>query len=253
MVSDRGANPTGRWRKVFGEEDRSMRLSGFVVGTAMLAAAASSAAAAEGAVNGAFYRICYFEAATPDTGAAAGLARAFAAASRKQPGNIGFVAFEEIGRPSRLAMLEGWRDKAAAAVHDGAAVTAAFSDKIAPLLVGPLEIRSFVGFSLAPPNGPGGAQAVFVLTHVDVFPKGKDEAGALVAALAAAGRKMPGNLRFDVLQVDGHANHFTLVEAWESRRAFDASLMAAATKNFRQKLTPLEGALYDERLYRELR
>jgi len=55
-----------------------------------------------------------------------------------------------------------------------------------------------------------------------------------------------------VLQVDGHANHFTLVEGWRDRKAFDASLMAAATRDFRQKITPLEGALYDERLYQAL-
>ncbi len=57
---------------------------------------------------------------------------------------------------------------------------------------------------------------------------------------------MPGNLWLDVLQVDGHANHFTLVEGWRDHKAFDASLMAASTRDFRQKITPLEGALYDE-------
>ncbi len=84
------------------------------------------------------------------------------------------------------------------------------------------------------------------------FPAGKDQAAALVTALAEAGRKMAGNLRFDVLQVVGHANHFTLVEGWRDRKAFDASLMAAPTREFRQKITPLEGALYDERLYHAL-
>jgi quinol monooxygenase YgiN len=107
--------------------------------------------------------------------------------------------------------------------------------------------------SLAAPSGRGDARAVYVLTHVDVFPRGKEEAAALVATLAAAGRKMPGNLRFDMLRVDGHPNHFTLVEGWHERAAFDASLMAAPTREFRRRLTPLEGALYDERLYRELR
>jgi quinol monooxygenase YgiN len=43
-----------------------------------------------------------------------------------------------------------------------------------------------------------------------------------------------------------------LVEAWRDRDAFDASLTTAAIKDFRQKVAPLEGALYDERLYRAL-
>lgn len=230
-----------------------MHVSYAVLGAALLAAFAAAPARAEDVVNGPVYRICYFEAATPDIATVAGRTATFAAAAGKEPGNIAFMGFEEIGRPSRFALFEGWRDKAAAAAHDGAATTTAFNDGLAPMLVGPFEIRAFGGFSLAPAGGQGDAQAVYVLTHVDVFPKGKDEAAALVTALAAAGRKMPGNLRFDVLQVDGHANHFTLVEGWRDRTAFDASLMAAPTKEFRQKLTPLEGALYDERLYRALR
>ena len=71
-------------------------------------------------------------------------------------------------------------------------------------------------------------------------------------AQAEAGRKDEGNLRFDVLQWEGHPNHFTLVEVWRDRKAFDASVAAAHTKDFRQKVTPLEGALYDERLYQVL-
>jgi quinol monooxygenase YgiN len=230
-----------------------MRLSHILLSAAMLAAAGFPAAHAENAVKGPVYSICYFEAAAPETAAAARLAREFVAASRKEPGNAGFAAFQEIGRPSRFAIFEAWRDKSAANAHEAAATTVAFGSKLAPMLVGPCEIRAFGGFSLAPPSAPGNARAVTVLTHVDVFPSGKDAAAALVVALAEAGRKMPGNLRFDVLQVDGHPNHFTLVEGWSDRKAFDASLMAAPTRDFRQKLTPLEGALYDERLYRELR
>jgi quinol monooxygenase YgiN len=55
--------------------------------------------------------------------------------------------------------------------------------------------------------------------------------------------------RRDVVQWDGHANHFTLVEVWRDRKAFDASVTTPHNKEFRDKLTPLEGALYDERLY----
>ena len=55
-----------------------------------------------------------------------------------------------------------------------------------------------------------------------------------------------------MLQVEGHANHFTLVQGWRDHASFDASLMIASTRDFRQKITPLEGALYDERLYHAL-
>jgi quinol monooxygenase YgiN len=200
--------------------------------------------------SGAVYAVTYFEAAVTDVPKAAALAKQFAAASRREPGNTGFAALEEIGRPSRFTIFEGWHDKAASDAHNAAAV--AFHDKLQPLLVGPFEFRNFTGFSVAGPKEHAGRGVVYVVTHVDVFPAGKDQAATLVTALADAGRKMPGNLWFDVLQVVGHANHFTLVEGWQDRASFDASLMAAATRDFRQKITPLEGALYDERLYHAL-
>ena len=220
----------------------------------VLAMALSATGTAHAEENsGAAYAVTYFEAAAPDVAQVARLTRQFAEASRKSPGNVGFEAFEEIGRPSRFALFEGWRDKAASDAHNAAASTTAFVGKVTPMLVGPFEIRSFNGFAVAGPSAQGTHGGVYVLTHVDVFPAGKDQAAALVAALAEAGRKLPGNFWFDVLQVVGRPNHFTLVEGWHDRKAFDASLMTAPVRDFRQKLTPLEGALYDERLYQALR
>ena len=71
-------------------------------------------------------------------------------------------------------------------------------------------------------------------------------------ALAAAARKDDGNLWFDVLQQTNRPNHFTVVEAWADRTAFDAHVMAAHTRLFREQLAPMNGALYDERLYAAL-
>lgn len=230
-----------------------MRLSHLVLGLVPFAlAAVSSAAAQPAAGDSPAYTVTYFEAAAPDVAHAVTLSRQFAAASLKEPGNADFEAFQEIGRPSRFALFEAWRDKAASDAHNAAASAMAFRDKLQPMLVGPFEIRSFHGFSIAGSSGHGSPLAVYVVTHVDVFPAGKDQAGAIATALADAGRKMPGNLRFDVLQVDGRPNHLTLVQGWRDRKAFDDSLMAAPTRDFRQKLTPLEGALYDERLYHAL-
>jgi quinol monooxygenase YgiN len=221
------------------------------IGIAMVAGGSiTRAQAAE--PTGPIFIAAYFEAAPPDIAKVAAELRQFAAASRKQPGNLVFDAFEEIGRPSRFAIFDGWQDAAALAAHRNAPATAAYRAKIVPLLVGPLEIREHTGFSIAGQPVPAGNGAVFGLTHVDVFPAGKDQAAALVTALAEANRKLPGNLWFEVVQVIGHPNHFTLVQGWRDRHAFDASLMAASTRDFRQKVTPLEGALYDERLYHAL-
>ena len=43
-------------------------------------------------------------------------------------------------------------------------------------------------------------------------------AADLLTALAEASRKEEGNLRFDVLQHTMRANHFTIIEAWQTRK-----------------------------------
>jgi quinol monooxygenase YgiN len=226
-----------------------MRVSQLMLVVAALAAAAVRPVGAEEAVNGAVYIVTYFDTAPAAVAEAAAAARQFEEASRKEDGNAEFEVLEEIGRPSRFAILEAWRDKKAAETHLGAAASSGFRDKLQPLLIGGLGVRYFSGLSVAERTARPPQRALYILTHVDVFPQHKDQAVELVKAQADAGRKDNGNLRFDVLQWDGHPNHFTLVEVWRDRKAFDASLVTAHTKEFRQKLTPLEGALYDERLY----
>ncbi|HMD63016.1 MAG TPA: putative quinol monooxygenase [Stellaceae bacterium] len=226
-----------------------MRLSHLIVGLAALALATARPLHAEETANGPVYVVTYFDVAPPAAAQTAALARQFVEASRKEAGNMGFEVFEEIGRANRLAILETWRDKQAYEAHGAAASTTAFRDKLQPLLIGGTGIRVFGGLSVAAPSGRPGPRTLYVLAHVDVFPAGKDQAVDLVRALADAGRKDNGNLWFDVLQQDGRPNHFTLFEGWRDRKAFDASITTAHTKEFRQKLNPLEGALYDERLY----
>jgi quinol monooxygenase YgiN len=230
-----------------------MRLSHLIVGLAASALATVQPLHAEETGNGPVYVVTYFDIAPPAAAQTPALARQWVEASRKEAGNMGFEVLEEIGRPNRLAILETWRDQQAYDAHGAAATTAAFRDKLQPLLIGGTGIRVFGGLSVAAPTARPGPRTLYVLTHVDVFPAGKDQAVGLVKALAEAGRKDTGNLWFDVLQQDGRPNHFTLFEGWRDRKAFDVSIMAAHTKEFRQKLNPLEGALYDERLYQAVR
>jgi len=60
-------------------------------------------------------------------------------------------------------------------------------------------------------------------------------------------------LLLDILQQDGRLNHLPIVEAWSSAGAQAAHTMAEHTRAFRAKLVPLQGALYDERLYALIR
>jgi quinol monooxygenase YgiN len=139
---------------------------------AMAFTATQSANSAEN--SGAVYIVAYFEAAAPDVAKVAADRRQLASTNRKEAGNIGYDAFQEISRPSRFAIFEGWESKAAHEAHRTAAATVAARDKVQQLLVGPFEIREHNGFSVAGTRAQGGRDAVFVLTHVDVFPAGKD-------------------------------------------------------------------------------
>ncbi len=95
-------------------------------------------------------------------------------------------------------------------------------------------------------------RAIVVVTHVDVPPPKKDECIAALKTLVADSRKEAGSVRFDVFQQGNRPNHFSVVEIWKSQMAYDAHITAAPTKNFRDQLTPMSGALYDERLYKAI-
>ncbi len=226
-----------------------MRVSHLICFAAALGLATVRPVDAEDAMLGPVYIVTYFDVAPAAAQQSAAITRDYAEATRKEDGNAGFEAFEEIGRPSRFATLEIWRDKKAADAHDASTIAAGVRSKLQPLLIGGFGARPHGGLSVAAPKGQPPADALFVLTHVDVFPTFKDQAIELVKAQAEAARKDDGNLRYDVVQWEGHPNHFTLVEVWRDRKAFDASVTTPHNKEFRGKLTPLEGALYDERLY----
>ena len=213
------------------------------------APSASAPAPAAGPV----YTLSFFETGVGHAGQAAASLRHYLALTRKADGIVGILALNEAARSNRFALVETWRDKAAADAHANAA--AALRTEMQPILAAPFDVRSNSGLDVAGgPIGsePNGSRAIYVLTHVDVFPAGKDQTIDMLKQLAAESRKDHGNLRFDVLQQDGRANHLPLVEAWRDAQAQSAHAMAEHARAFRTKLVTLQGALYDERLYRSL-
>ncbi len=129
----------------------------------------------------------------------------------------------------------------------------ALGDRLQPLFASPFETRQFAPLSIGAPATGDLSSSIFVLTHVDVFPAGKDEVAALVKGHAEDSRKDAGVQRFDAVIWDGHPNHFHLIEVWSDRKSFAAHTIADHTKQFRAKVTPFEGAFYDERLYEMVR
>jgi len=99
---------------------------------------------------------------------------------------------------------------------------------------------------------PSGAQAqdansAYVVAYIEVAPSAQGKTLGLLRGFEAASRKEPGNLRFEALQGTHRANHFLILEVWKDQKALETHAAAAATKDFRSKLTPLLITAYDER------
>jgi quinol monooxygenase YgiN len=72
-------------------------------------------------------------------------------------------------------------------------------------------------------------------------------------AEAVATRREAGNLRCDIFQqLAPRLNHFNMVALWRGTDDFEKHEAEAHSLRFRATLAPLLGALYDERLYRQI-
>jgi quinol monooxygenase YgiN len=105
---------------------------------------------------------------------------------------------------------------------------------------------------LAVPTIAGPAdKGFYVVTHVDVVGGGNlAEPVRLVKEFVADSSRDAGVIRFEAFQQEGHLNHFTIFEVWDSRKAFDAHCAAEHTKRFRQALQPVLGSPFRERLHK---
>jgi quinol monooxygenase YgiN len=219
-------------------------------GVAMSALGLTEAAAADDAV---FYTVTYVEVVPPSATEAAALLRPYGSISRQDPGNLRVDVLQRIDRPHQFTILAAWKDQKAFEAHRTTTAAKEFLDKLRPLLASPNDERLHHALSVATAPTATATGAVHAVTHVDVIPPRKDDGVALLRQLAEDSRKDAGLVRFDVVQQVNRPNHFTVVEVWADRKAFDAHVMAAHTRQFRERLAPMNGALYDERLYTTLK
>ena len=92
-------------------------------------------------------------------------------------------------------------------------------------------------------------QPLYVVTHVDTTGPTAADAAKLLNQFAADSRKEAGSVRFEVYRETGRLNHFTVVEVWQNRAAFERHLAGSGSKAFREKLQPMLGSPFDERLH----
>jgi quinol monooxygenase YgiN len=203
------------------------------------------------APSGPVHVVTYVEVTPASIGNAFPLLLQYRDAARKEGGNERSEIAQEAGRQNRFVILDIWKDQAAFDAHGKAATTTAFRDKLKAISAGPADERVHNGFAVGP-NAASPRGSVLVVSHVDVPPPKKDDVIAALNPLADESRKASGNARFEVLQQSSRPNHFTVVEVWRGMRAYDERIMSSGQKAFRDKLAPMLGALYDERLFHEI-
>jgi quinol monooxygenase YgiN len=196
--------------------------------------------------------VTYLEVAPASDKEAAALLVKYRDATRRDGGNTGADVFQQNGRPGHFVVVEQWRDDASWKGHRGLPHTTQFHEKLTSLRVGPYDERWHSGIA-GDSGAPASAGSVLVVTHIDVTGQGAPKVREMLRMLSDTSRKESGNLRFDALQ-GVRQNHFTVVEGWRDERAREAHVSSGHAKTFREGLYgfAVDGAPYDERLYRVL-
>jgi quinol monooxygenase YgiN len=197
-----------------------------------------------------FYAVSYVETRSSSTREATEALRRYRDASRKVDGSIRIDFFEQIGRPGHFAIVETWRDQQAFDARD-AAIQKQLLGALESIRVSGYDQRPYKTLTAVRGSASPDAQAVYVVSHVDIAPNSQGPpSGPLLTSLAEASRKEPGNLRFDIFQHTMRGNHFTVVEGWRNQQALDAHVAAAHTRQYRDALQPMTGSPLDERAYK---
>jgi len=220
-----------------------------VIGLLSMVFLASSAITAQ-APDTSFHAVTYVDVIPASRGPAVAALKQYRDSSRKDDGYLRVEFFEQIGRPAHFAILETWRDPKASDAHGMAAHTQQLLSTLQPIRSSGYDQRPYKTVTIGAAPAAAGGQTIYVITHVDVIPSPQNDPPGLLKRLAEASRNEKGNVRFDVLQHMMRANHFTIVEAWQSQSALDAHAAAAHTRQYRDTLQPMAGGPLDERLYK---
>ena len=203
-------------------------------------------------IEGNVYTVIYVEVMPTSKSDATVVLRRYREAARKEGGNLRCEVAQRIDQPHQFVILSIWKDQKAWEAHGKGAASMEMREKVAAVRNAPTDERVHIGLSVGPIDVTASRDAVFVATHVDVIPPRKDDGVAALKRLGDESRKGDGNLRFEVVQQVNRQNHFTVVEIWKDAKTVEAHSMAAATREFRDKLASMTGALYDERMYKAI-
>lgn len=214
---------------------------------ALLAASAAGLAAVPAGAATPRLMVYYVEAPPAKAAAVAKALEAYASDAREKEGSDGPVieVLRESGRPSRMAVVEQWRDLSAAKADQR---TKALQAKIGVDLQAPIDDR--LGDPLAPLDFTTAPTGVFhVLMHIDVIPDGAPMASKALLAQKTSVMAAPGALAFEAATQAGRPNHFAVHEVWKTKAAYEAYAASPAGEDLRRQFAPYKGAPFDDRFY----
>jgi quinol monooxygenase YgiN len=198
----------------------------------------------------AIYGVAYFEVVPSSASRLNDAFKRYRDASARESGFVKAEILVQRDRPSHFVLLESWKDQGAFDGHQAAASTMEFRNALQPIRLSGYDQRPYKIVTVDASRAERPRNAVHVVAHVDIGGGGMADVAGMLRQLAETSRKEKGNLRFDILQHTMRANHFTVVETWESQQALDQHAAAEHTKKYRDEVMPLTGSPLDERVLR---
>jgi quinol monooxygenase YgiN len=198
--------------------------------------------------DSAAFAVAYIEVNPASIEQAKALLQEHAEESRARDGNLRFQLLQRIGRPNHFAILDAWQNQQLQDEHTAA--SKGFRNMLEAMLYSPYDERK--SFPALGTSAAGNDGEVYVLTHVDFAPPALEQGLVVVEALINASRQEAGASEIGLIVQNSRKNHMTLFEIWSSVAAHEIHITSDHTMRARGDLQPLIGALYDERLYRQL-
>jgi quinol monooxygenase YgiN len=191
--------------------------------------------------------VFYIEAPPAKAAAVADQLSQYASKTRDDEGPDAPVmeVLRESGRPSRMAIVEQWRNLSPEKAEKR---TKALQAQVGADLQAPIDDR--LGDPLTPLDLTTAPTGVFhVLMHIDVVPEGADTASKAITAQKTSVMVAPGALAFEASAQVGRTNHFEVHEVWKDRAAYEAYAASSAGEDLRRQFTQYKGAPFDDRFY----
>lgn len=219
-----------------------MRTSGLATCLLLLGVGVGAQAQSHGAAPGLI--VTYVEASPAKGAALAAALKAYAGQIETSAGKPGVIVLRELGRPTRMAVLEQWPDLTSAAYTESEGELAG---RVQTDALAPMDRR--VNHPLTPARVQTGSAEFWVLMHLDVSPDYSAEAAKILVAQAEAVLAAPGALGYEVAAQDKRANHFAVYEVWKSRAAYESYTATAPGVEFRLRFGALIASPFDDRFY----